>query len=58
MFRLPHLINHHMDVAMLVSDRIVPDRWMASTYYARWMVLLRLDSGMDKSVGQGGDSLA
>ena len=54
MFRLPHLINHHMDVAMLVSDRIVPDRWMASTYYARWMVLLRLDSGMDKSVAQGG----
>jgi len=46
--RLPHLINHHMDVAMLVSDRIVPDSWMSSTYYARWMTLLRLDSGIDK----------
>jgi len=46
--RLPHLINHHMDVAMLVSDRIVPDRWMSSTYYTRWMTLLRLDSGIDK----------
>jgi len=46
--RLPHLINHHMDVAMLVSDRIVPDTWMGSTYYTRWMTLLRLDSGMDK----------
>ena len=43
--RLPHLINHHMDVAMLVSDRIVPDSWMSSTYYTRWMTLLRLDSG-------------
>ena len=39
--RLPHLINHHMDVAMLVSDRIVPDSWMSSTYYTRWMTLLR-----------------
>jgi len=46
--RLPHLINHHMDVAMLVSDRIVPDSWMSSTYYTRWMTLLRLDSGIDK----------
>ena len=62
MYRLPHLINHHMDVAMLVSDRyssgikwfllnqvshqrIVPDSWMSSTYYTRWMTLLRLDSG-------------
>lgn len=46
--RLPHLINHHMDVEMLVSDRIVPDSWMSSTYYARWMTLLRLDCGIDK----------
>jgi len=46
--RLPHLINHHMDVGMLVSDRIIPEDWMSSIYYARWMTLLRLDSGMDK----------
>ena len=25
--------------------RIVPDSWMSSTYYTRWMTLLRLDSG-------------
>ena len=46
--RLPHLINHHMDVEMLVSDKIVPDSRMSSTYYARWMTLLRLDCGIDK----------
>jgi len=46
--RLPHLINHHMDVEMLVSDKIVPDSWMSSTYYARWMTLLRLDCGIDR----------
>lgn len=46
--RLPHLINHHMDVEMLVSDRIVPESWMSSTYYARWMTLLRLDCGIDR----------
>ena len=26
-------------------QRIVPDSWMSSTYYTRWMTLLRLDSG-------------
>ena len=26
----------------------MPDSWMNSTYYTRWMTLLRLDSGMDK----------
>ena len=46
--RLPHLINHHMDVEMLVSDKIVPESWMSSTYYTRWMTLLRLDCGIDK----------
>ena len=28
-----------------VLVRIVPDSWMSSTYYTRWMTLLRLDSG-------------
>ena len=46
--RLPHLINHHMDVEMLVSDKIVPDAWMSSIYYTSWMKMLRLDGGVDK----------
>jgi len=37
-----------MDVEMLVSDKIVPESWMSSTYYTRWMTLLRLDCGIDK----------
>ena len=45
--RLPHLVNHHMDVEILVSDRIVPDSWMTSIYYTRGMTLLRIDSGVD-----------
>jgi hypothetical protein len=45
--RLPHLVNHHMDVEILLSDRIVPDSWMTSIYYTRWMTLLRIDSGVD-----------
>ena len=45
--RLPHLVNHHMDVEMLVADRIIPAAWMASIYYTRWMTLLRIDSGKD-----------
>jgi hypothetical protein len=39
--RLPHLVNHHMDVEILVSDRIIPNSWMTSIYYTRWMTLLR-----------------
>ena len=37
-----------MDVEMLVSDKIVPDSWMSSTYYTSWMKMLRLDGGVDK----------
>jgi hypothetical protein len=43
--RLPHLVNHHMDVEILVSDRIIPNSWMTSIYYTRWMTLLRCLKG-------------
>jgi hypothetical protein len=45
--RLPHLVNHHMDVDILVSDQIIPDSWMTTIYFMRWMTLLRIDSGVD-----------
>ena len=37
-----------MNVEKLVSDKIIPESWMSSTYYARWMTLLRLDCGIDR----------
>jgi len=46
--RVAHMINHHLDLEILVSDRLIPDSWLLFVYYTRWMSLLRVDSGMDK----------
>merc|ERR1719383_819631 len=42
------MINHHLDLEILVSDRLIPDSWLSSVYYTRWMSLLRIDSGVDR----------
>ena len=41
--RLRHLVNHHMDMEMLLQDGIVPDRWLHPVYRAHWRTLLRVD---------------
>jgi len=46
--RVAHMINHHLDLEILVSDRLIPDSWLSSVYYTRWMSLLRIDSGVDR----------
>ncbi|XP_023346472.1 germ cell-less protein-like 1 isoform X2 [Eurytemora carolleeae] len=46
--RIVHMINHHLDLESLVSDRIIPNSWLSSVFYTRWMSLLRIDSGIDK----------
>jgi len=46
--RIAHMINHHLDLEILVSDRLIPESWLSSVFYTRWMSLLRIDSGMDK----------
>ena len=30
--RLNHLVNHHMDMDMLLKDRIIPKKWMSKIY--------------------------
>jgi BTB/POZ domain-containing protein 13 len=46
--RIVHMINHHLDLESIVSDRIIPNSWLSSVFYTRWMSLLRIDSGIDK----------
>jgi BTB/POZ domain-containing protein 13 len=43
--RFNHLVNHHMDMDMLLKDRIIPDKWMNKVYRHQWQVLLRADQG-------------
>jgi len=46
--RLNHLVNHHMDMEMLLTDRIIPKQWMYPVYQGQWRLLLRTDQGIDK----------
>lgn len=46
--RFNHLVNHHMDMDMLLKDRILPDRWMHPVYRHQWQLLLRVDQGVDR----------
>ena len=46
--RLSHLVNHHMDMEMLLTDRIIPQKWMYPVYQNQWQMLLKTDQGIDK----------
>lgn len=46
--RFNHLVNHHMDMDMLIKDRIIPEKWMNSVYRHQWQLLLRADQGVDR----------
>ena len=46
--RLNHLVNHHMDMEMLLTDRILPRKWMYPVYQNQWQLLLRTDQGIDR----------
>ena len=46
--RFNHLVNHHMDMEMLLTDRIIPRKWMYPVYQNQWQLLLRTDQGIDR----------
>ena len=46
--RFNHLVNHHMDMDMLLKDRIIPERWSSKVYRHQWQLLLRADQGVDR----------
>merc|ERR1719266_1483964 len=46
--RFNHLVNHHMDMDMLLKDRIIPEMWTSKVYRHQWQLLLRADQGVDR----------
>ena len=46
--RFFHLVNHHMDMDMLLKDKIIPSKWMSIVYQHQWQLLLRADQGVDR----------
>lgn len=55
--RLSHLVHHHRDLEMLVTDRIVPDSWMHRVYRDLWRTLLLVDQGVDRGAEETADAL-
>jgi hypothetical protein len=48
--RFQHLVNHHLDIEMLKSDRIVPDEWIDPVVNRQWYHMLRIDQGLDRGL--------
>ncbi|XP_046392711.1 protein germ cell-less isoform X2 [Ischnura elegans] len=46
--RLPHLVNHHIDLEVIHSDNIIPSRWLGPVIEQQWYQMLRIDQGVDK----------
>ncbi|KAJ4451919.1 hypothetical protein ANN_03397 [Periplaneta americana] len=45
--RYNHLINHHLDVEMLKTDRIVPAEWLTPAVSDQWYHMLRVDQDVE-----------
>lgn len=46
--RFRHLVDHHMDVQVLHSERILPLSWLYPAISNNWNLMLRIDQGIDR----------
>jgi hypothetical protein len=46
--KFQHLVNHHLDIDMIKSDRIVPSDWLCLPLSQQWYHMLRVDQGLDR----------
>ncbi|XP_055624564.1 protein germ cell-less [Toxorhynchites rutilus septentrionalis] len=46
--RLHNLINHHVDIGILVRDNIMPLEWLNEPVFQQWNSMLLIDQSLDK----------
>lgn len=46
--RFEHLLNYHLDLMMLLSDRIIPHSWLNNPLVSQWSSMLKIDQSLDK----------
>lgn len=45
--RLQHLINHPVDMKIILEDNIIPREWLNDPFMVQWNSLIRIDNSMD-----------
>lgn len=45
--RLQHLINHPVDIKLILEDNIIPKEWLYTPFMLQWNSLIKIDNCMD-----------
>lgn len=48
--RLQNLLNHHVDIQILRTDRIIPMKWLHKPLLQQWTSLLTIDQSLDRLI--------
>lgn len=45
--RMQHLINHPVDIKLILEDNIIPKDWLYIPFMAQWNSLIKIDNCLD-----------
>lgn len=45
--RLQHLINHPVDIKLILEDNIIPKEWLYAPFMMQWNSLIKIDNCLD-----------
>lgn len=45
--RMQHLINHPVDIKLILEDNIIPKDWLYLPFMVQWNSLIKIDNGLD-----------
>lgn len=45
--RMQHLINHPVDIKLILEDNIIPKKWLYLPFMVQWNSLIKIDNGLD-----------
>ncbi|XP_031639130.1 protein germ cell-less isoform X2 [Contarinia nasturtii] len=46
--RMQHLINHPVDIKLILEENIIPKDWLYSPFMVQWNSLIKIDNGLDQ----------
>lgn len=46
--RMQHLINHPVDIKLILEDNIIPKDWLYLPFMVQWNSLIKVDNGLDQ----------
>lgn len=45
--RLRYLLNHPIDLSIIMTDRVIPETWLNEPLFKQWYTMLRIDQSLD-----------